>query len=134
MSDARDKEYKGPLSQDVVFEQVGESPNFSRTSSSQVEYLEVVASGEVLGFLWASDEADAAGFAIRKAAGGVANNAAVAWNKELTKARANGLSPVRALQRLAEGAGLGTFGTVSSGSRATAETSAALKAHAAEMA
>jgi hypothetical protein len=81
--------------------QRGPEPSFYvRDTDGPVSYAPAVAGdGTVLGYLWAAEGDDAAGFVERAAAGTVnASNAASAWHQRLRRAYDRGLPALRALR------------------------------------
>lgn len=125
--------YRGPLSEDVALERSGDAPTFETSSHKPVHYVTIVDDEQVLGFLWFVDSPPAASFAVRKAAGGLANNAGVAWRKELLMLGNAGMTPSQAVAALSSGPGLGMYGRVRSAPPAVASGSAELKQMAASI-
>ncbi|HEY0640176.1 MAG TPA: hypothetical protein VGD67_21310 [Pseudonocardiaceae bacterium] len=70
------------------------------TADGPVQYVLVAGDEGVLGYLWASDDADAAGFEARRSAGDEAFNAAMAWLQRLREHKAVGLPPSQAIAQL----------------------------------
>lgn len=118
--------YRGPLSEDVALERAGDAPTFETSSRAPVHYVTIGDDEQVLGFLWFVDSPPAASFAVRKAVGGLANNAGVAWRKELLKLGDAGMMPSQAVAALSSGPGLGMYGR-GSAPPAVASGSAELK-------
>lgn len=90
----------GPLSEDVHGNLVGDSLYYSDQTEKPVAYLRVIRDQTVLGYLWASDEDQAAGYIPRSSAGDDALNTGVAWSQRLREAKARGLTPAQALAEL----------------------------------
>ncbi|WP_329566915.1 hypothetical protein [Kitasatospora sp. NBC_01266] len=84
------------------------------------------ADGVVLGYLWAAEHDDAAGFLPREEAGDFADNAWVSWIGELRERKQRDLTPVQALAELSDGVGHANYGWVVAGSEATAPSLDAL--------
>ncbi|MER5641494.1 hypothetical protein ABT095_31695 [Kitasatospora sp. NPDC002227] len=117
------------LSEDMELSVAPGGPvRYARTTDKAVEYV-AVANEEsgVLGYLWACDADDAAGWQDRPAAGRDASNAGGFWIPKLREFKARGVSPSQMLAELAQGAGGGRIGQVVPGSRALASGLAALK-------
>ncbi len=73
-------------------------PQFSAETQGQVDYMEVTADGKLVGFVWAADSDDAAGFEPYTPAGDLACEIAEHWLLRLSKAKARGLSPSQAMR------------------------------------
>lgn len=81
---------------------VGSAPaNYASRTDRPVRYLAVGTGEEILGYLWAADGEEAAGFVRRPAAGGDGANEAVAWTKELRAAKARDVPAGRLLEEFA---------------------------------
>ncbi|MFB4301416.1 hypothetical protein [Actinomadura sp. NTSP31] len=112
---------------------VGSAPaNYPSRTDRPVGYLAVGAGDTVLGYLWAADGEDAAGFVRRPAAGDDGANEAVAWTKELRAAKARDVPAARLLDEFAAADlpvadGAWHPGKVIPGSRAEAPSLTALK-------
>lgn len=70
---------------------------YPRTTSSPIRYVPILMGDEVIGYLWAAVTDDAAHYVAREGAGDAGRNGAVAWIQRLRWAKANDLTPVRAL-------------------------------------
>ncbi|MFC9327604.1 hypothetical protein [Kitasatospora sp. NPDC057015] len=132
MSDEqRSREYgwaSDRLNEDVQFKVAdGGPPEYARTTSRAVEYVAVANGEKLLGYLWACDADDAAGWQVRPAGGDEAYNAGVLWTLRLREAKARGLTPSQALAELADHDGGADADRVVPGSRALAGSRAALK-------
>ncbi|MCZ7417101.1 MULTISPECIES: hypothetical protein [unclassified Streptomyces] len=108
------------ITEDLRPDPVGGSEDYGYVAEGPVSYVAIGSEDGVLGYLWASDAEDAAGFEPRGEAGDVAFNAAVAWAQALRERRAKGLSPSRALGELVEEAGDDAIGRAVPGTRAEA--------------
>ncbi|GAA3969156.1 hypothetical protein GCM10023085_59350 [Actinomadura viridis] len=89
----------GRLTEDIAFRQVGPAPDgYAARTGGPVRYLAVGdAAGTVLGYLWAAEGEEAAGFVPREAAGADALNESVAWTLELRDAKSRGVPAARLL-------------------------------------
>lgn len=87
------------LNEDLLFNVApGGPPRYSHLSNKPVQYLTVTDShGQVIGYVWANDEDDAAGWEVRKAGGDEAFNKGARWARKLHDAKARGLAPTAAL-------------------------------------
>ncbi|MFC5661421.1 hypothetical protein ACFP3U_00335 [Kitasatospora misakiensis] len=105
--------------------------DYAYRTDKSVEHVTVAndASG-VLGYLWASDEDDAAGWVERPAVLADASNSGGYWLRKLREAKALGLPPSQALAKLAESRPGGRIGGIVPGSRSRADSVAALEAEA----
>ncbi|WP_406013177.1 hypothetical protein OG520_12115 [Streptomyces sp. NBC_00984] len=90
------------LNEDLLFNEApGGPPRYSRLSHKPVQYLTVAGKdGEVIGYVWANDEDDAAGWLVRKAGGDEAFNKGARWARKLHDAKARGLAPTSALAEM----------------------------------
>jgi hypothetical protein len=76
-----------------------EQPGFKFLTDSAVRYVPVMLGGQVLGYLWAAVDDDAADFMPRSQVGAPANLAMRPWIERLDQAKQEGLSPMEALRR-----------------------------------
>ncbi|MFE7618009.1 DUF6508 domain-containing protein [Streptomyces sp. NPDC057496] len=105
-----------------------DTPRYRGTTDKPVRYLTVVdAEGVAMGYPWANDEDDAAGWCLRPAGDAAGVGDGVVWARRLEEAKARGLAPTAALAGSAGGAGPGAVGRVVPGSLATAPSLDALK-------
>ncbi|MFC8239219.1 hypothetical protein [Streptomyces sp. NPDC057284] len=90
------------LNEDLLFNAApGGPPRYSRLSNRPVQYLTVVdRHGQVIGYAWANDEDDAAGWVIRKAGGHEVFNEGSVWAIKLHDAKARGIVPTAALTEM----------------------------------
>ena len=102
--------------------------DYARATDGPVQYVAVATGDVLLGYLWASEQEDAAGFVPRAAAGDDGLNASVAWTLELRARKERDLPPVQALAELADGVGHANYGWAVAGSAEVAADLAALKA------
>lgn len=101
-----DQPARGYMTEDLQPRHVDGPQRYASTTDGPVDFVHVAnADGVVLGYLWISDGADAAGFAVRESAGNDAFNAGVYWFDQLRKAKGGGLSPSDALAWLRRSAG-----------------------------
>ncbi|MGW2180070.1 DUF6508 domain-containing protein [Streptomyces sp. NPDC001732] len=104
------------------------APRYRSTTDRPVHHLTVAdARGEAMGYLWANDEDDAAGWCLRPAGDAASVGEGVGWSRKLDEARARGLVPTAALAELAGGSAPGPVGRIVPGSLATASSLEALK-------
>ncbi|MFF9571915.1 DUF6508 domain-containing protein [Streptomyces sp. NPDC014685] len=104
------------------------APRYRGTTDKPVRHLTVAdARGVAMGYLWANDEDDAAGWCLRPAGDSAGFEDGLTWSGKLNEAKARGLAPTAALAEPAGGAGPGTVGRVVPGSLATAPSLEALK-------
>lgn len=116
---------------DVMFRQVAPGPpRYATTTDKPVRYFEVAdkESGVVLGYVWASDEDDAAAWEARKAAGPRALMESSIWFHRLESAKGRGISPSQALQELLTEYADGKFGRARPDSLREAPNAAVVKA------
>jgi hypothetical protein len=106
---------------------VGGPEDYAYNTEGPVRYLAVASDSGTLGYLWASDEDNAAGFEPRPGAGGDAFNAAVSWRGKLREAKNRGRTPTQALVDLAADPGTATMGRAVPGSEAEASSLRALR-------
>lgn len=110
----------------LQFKVVGGPEDYGDTAESTVRYVVVANRSGVLGYLWAADEEDSAGYEPRPAGGGDAFNAGSPWIMKLREAKARSLKPSQALAELSELPGDEQMGRVVPGSEAEAPSLAAL--------
>ncbi|WP_244176907.1 hypothetical protein [Streptomyces albus] len=75
-------------------------PGYRRTADGEVQYVPVHGEHGVLGYLWASDAANAASFEPRDAADEEGRQAGLMWLDRLNSAYERGLAPSQALAEL----------------------------------
>ncbi|MEU0837698.1 hypothetical protein [Streptomyces sp. NPDC005969] len=90
------------MNEDLLFNVApGGPPRYSRQSDKPVQYLTVAdRQGQVIGYAWANDEDDAAGWVVRKAGGDEAFNEGSVWAIKLHDAKARGIAPTAALAEM----------------------------------
>ncbi|MGW1093931.1 hypothetical protein ACWD4L_49310 [Streptomyces sp. NPDC002596] len=93
------------MNEDLLFNVApGGPPRYSHLSNKPVRYLTVADShGQVIGYVWANDEDDAAGWEVREAGGDEAFNKGARWARKLHDAKAQGLAPTAALVEMIQG-------------------------------
>ncbi|MFH8379389.1 hypothetical protein ACH4E7_00355 [Kitasatospora sp. NPDC018058] len=98
-----------------------------------VEYVAIASeSVGILGYVWACDADDAAGWEARLSLGPIAMNGGAYWFARLRETKARGLLPSQALDVLSADTEGGWSGRVVPGSRATATSVEALREKARE--
>ncbi|MFJ7944435.1 hypothetical protein ACIQ6K_12425 [Streptomyces sp. NPDC096354] len=90
------------MNEDLLFNAApGGPPRYSHLSHKPVQYLAVAdRHGQVIGYAWANDADDAAGWVIRKAGGDKAFNEGSVWAIKLHDAKARGIAPSVALAEM----------------------------------
>ncbi|MDF6043975.1 hypothetical protein LRD69_17925 [Streptomyces sp. JH14] len=90
------------LNEDLLFNAApGGPPRYSHVSNKPVQHLTVAdRDGQVIGYTWANDEDDAAGWVVRKAGGDEAFNKGAKWARKLHDAKARGIAPSAALAEM----------------------------------
>ncbi|MEU3291417.1 hypothetical protein ABZ722_03535 [Streptomyces longwoodensis] len=98
---SRERNVQPRLTEPLQFEEVAGPARYSRTTDKPVQYVTVAnGQGTVLGYVWANDEDDAAGWKVRKAGGDEAFNRGALYVSRLRDAKARGISPSAALAEL----------------------------------
>ncbi|MFF4738726.1 hypothetical protein ACFY2W_23010 [Streptomyces sp. NPDC001262] len=119
--------------EDLVFERSSGPARYASKTDKPVRYFAVANdSGAVLGYVWANDEDDAAGWVTRPAGGDEAYNGGYMWLMKLRDAKARGIAPTRALAELLQGSEDIVTTHVVPGSEAEAPSQAVLKQLAAQ--
>ncbi|MFF7581310.1 hypothetical protein ACFZBE_41435 [Streptomyces sp. NPDC008061] len=90
------------LNEDLLFNAApGGPPRYSHLSQKPVHHLTVTdRDGAVIGYVWANDEDDAAGWVVRRAGGDEAFNKGARWARRLHDAKARGIVPTAALAEM----------------------------------
>jgi hypothetical protein len=105
-----------------------DAPRYRSTTEGPVHHLTVVdLEGEVMGYAWANDEDNAAGWLLRPAGDRAGVEAGLAWAARFKAAKARGLVPTAALAESADGPVPGAVGRILPGSSATAPSLDALR-------
>jgi hypothetical protein len=99
---SRQRQPNPRLNEDLAFNAAPEGPpRYSPTTDKPVRYLTIAdRAGEVIGYAWANDEDDAAGWEVRKAGGDEAFNKGARWARRLHDAKARGVPPLSALAEM----------------------------------
>ncbi|WP_257004179.1 hypothetical protein [Streptomyces sp. SA15] len=115
---------------DVHFNLVSGPPRYRNYTDKPVGYFTVVdkQDGAVLGYVWASDEGDAAAWEARQAGGPRAANEGGFWIRRLRDAKQRGLLPSQALAELYGNPETAGKGLPLPGSLADAPNAAAVEA------
>ncbi len=83
------------------FEEIARVPHYARSTDKPVRFVTVAnPRGTVLGYVWANDEDDAAGWKVRRVGGDEAFNRGALYVSRLRDAKARGLSPTAALAEI----------------------------------
>jgi hypothetical protein len=90
------------FAEDVHFDLVAGPPRYRDRTDKPVRYVTVAdKEGDmVLGYVWANDEDDAAGWKVRRARGDEAFNRGALYVSKLRDAKGRGLSPTAALAEI----------------------------------
>ncbi|MEU3512396.1 hypothetical protein ABZ733_31855 [Streptomyces longwoodensis] len=98
---SRERNVQPRLTEPLQFEEVAGPPRYARTTDKPVQYVTVAnGQGTVLGYVWANDEDDAAGWTVRKSGGDEAFNRGALYVSRLRDAKARGITPTAALAEL----------------------------------
>jgi hypothetical protein len=118
----------GYRDEDLEFKPVPGGPaRYGSAARGPVRYVVVANQDGVIGYLWASDPDDAAGYEYLRSAGDIAANAGVPWYQRLRAAKARGLRPSQALAEFAAEPGNPVTGRVVPGSEGMAPDLGTLK-------
>ncbi|MGL4745265.1 MAG: hypothetical protein ACRCYX_02600 [Dermatophilaceae bacterium] len=101
--------------------------DYAYLTSQPVDYVAVGDDNGILGYLWAADADDAAGYQARQARGDLAHNAGIPWAAQLRESKAQGLTPSHALAQLGIHPAPPDAGAVVPGSDGRAHSLAALR-------
>ncbi|MEU7098357.1 hypothetical protein AB0A66_08430 [Streptomyces longwoodensis] len=120
------------LAADMPFTEVDAPPAYCRQTGGPVAYLAVAdAAGTVIGYVWANDGDDAAGWVVPPGLPPRAVNAGASWLRALRSGKARELAPTALLAELARGANDSKLSHVVPGSLTEAPSLAALQERAA---
>jgi hypothetical protein len=99
---SREQQPNPRLNEDLLFKAApGGPPRYSNLSHKPVQYLTVAdRHGQVIGYAWANDEDDSAGWLVRKAGGHEAFNEGSVWAIKLHDAKARSIAPTAALAEM----------------------------------
>lgn len=116
----------GYMTEDLEMAKVAGPPKYTSRTDKAVEHIALAdKQGSIIGYIYANDEDDAAGWQGRPAAGFAAQNLAAPWLMKLRDAKKRGLKPTAALDELMRSSDANT--QVVADSRQTAPSLAALK-------
>ncbi|MFH8656696.1 hypothetical protein [Streptomyces afghaniensis] len=114
--------------EDLQFKQVAGPETYSVTTEGPVVYLSVAdRTGTVIGYVWANDGDDAAGWVVPPGLSANAVNAGGRWVRALRAGKARQLAPTALLAELARGTNDGRQSHAVPGSLSEAPTLADLK-------
>ncbi|HEX7900830.1 MAG TPA: hypothetical protein VF950_23940 [Planctomycetota bacterium] len=117
----------GPFSEDLELRVVSGPPKYTSRTDKPVEHITLAdARDVVIGYIYANDDDDAAGWVARAEADSEAWNLAARWARMLMDAKRRGLKPSGALDEMIR-AGSDARSHVVPGSRRTAAGLAALR-------
>lgn len=104
-----------------------DAPRYRGETDKPVHHLTVAnARGEAMGYLWANDEDDAAGWCLRPAGDRAGFGEGLEWSTKLNEAKARGLSSTAALAELVRGSDPRCVSHIVPGSLTAAPSLAAL--------
>jgi len=106
---------------DMEFKPVSGPASYGNKADGPVQYVLVANGDGVLGYLWFSDQADAAGWIARRSAGDIAVNAGGFWIVGLRPSKAEGLPPSQAVARMSTEDGGPVAGRIVHGSEGTVQ-------------
>ena len=93
--------FGGPMTEDLQMREVSGPAKYKSHTDKSVEYIAIAnEQGVVLGYIYANDEDDAAGWVPRPEAGPDAHAGAHPWIMKLLDAKKRGLKPSAALDEL----------------------------------
>ncbi|WP_133911615.1 hypothetical protein [Streptomyces sp. NBC_00582] len=93
------------FAEDLPFTEVDPPPTYSRQTDGPVAHLSVAdGTGAVIGYVWANDADDAAGWVVPPGLPPRAVNAGASWLRALRSGKSRGLAPTALLAELAQGA------------------------------
>ncbi|MER7405599.1 hypothetical protein ABT373_24710 [Streptomyces sp. NPDC000070] len=114
--------------ENLQFKQVAGPATYSNTTDGPVVYLSVAdRTGSVIGYVWANDQDDAAGWVVPPGLSANAVNAGGRWVRALRAGKARQLAPTALLAELARGMNDGRQSHAVPGSLSEAPTLAVLK-------
>ncbi|MFD9863354.1 hypothetical protein [Streptomyces alboflavus] len=99
-----------------------EAPQFATETDLPVSFVEIAMNGETVGYLWAADGDNAAGYEPYTPAGDVSVEAGVHWLEWLSDVKASGAAPSHALRLPAPEGGESTSGMIVPGSQGVADS------------
>ncbi|MEU0837699.1 hypothetical protein [Streptomyces sp. NPDC005969] len=114
--------------EDMQFKRIAGPPRYNRVAQGPVQYVRVAAdSGVLIGYVWANDEDEAAGWVTPPGLSAAEINAGAAWLRKLRDAKSRGLAPTALLAELVRDTGDIKGSRVVPGSLTEAPTLDALK-------
>ncbi|MET7857697.1 hypothetical protein ABZS81_10775 [Streptomyces sp. NPDC005318] len=85
----------------MQFKHIAGPPRYNRVAQGPVQYVRVAAdNGVVIGYVWANDEGEAAGWVTPPGLGAAEINAGAAWLRKLRGAKAREIAPTALLAEL----------------------------------
>jgi hypothetical protein len=87
-------------------------PRYRSSTGAPVKYRPITRGRELLGYLWASESDDAAGYVKRASSGTDGLRAGALWRARLAEAKREGLTPTQALRRWLGAPGYLEFGEI----------------------
>ncbi|MGW1737114.1 hypothetical protein [Streptomyces sp. NPDC001937] len=112
----------------LQFKHIAGPPRYNRVARGPVQYVRVASNtGVVIGYVWANDEDDAAGWVTPPGLGAAEINAGAAWLRKLRDAKAREIAPTALLAELIRDTSDIGSSHVVAGSQAETPTLAALK-------
>ncbi|GGT08765.1 hypothetical protein [Streptomyces chromofuscus] len=116
------------FAEDLQMKQVAGPATYSRETDGPVAYLSVAdRTGTVIGYVWANDKDDAAGWVVPAGLSADAVNAGGRWLRALRGGKAREIAPTTLLAELARGANDTDLSHAVPGSLTEAPTLASLK-------
>ncbi|MFD9356201.1 hypothetical protein [Streptomyces sp. NPDC060031] len=87
--------------EDLQLRETASPPRYAKATDRPVQYVAAAdRQGNVIGYVWANDEDDAAGWKVRPAGGDAAFNLGVMWVSRLHEAKLRGIAPTAALAEM----------------------------------
>lgn len=98
---SRERHVSPRTTEPLRFNEVASAPHYARSTDKPVQFVTVAnPQGTVLGYVWANDEDDAAGWKVRRAGGDEAFNRGALYVSKLRDAKTRGLRPTAALAEI----------------------------------
>lgn len=103
---SREQRINPRFAEDLPFNEVSGPPRYNRSTSGPVQYVSIAnASGVAIGYIWANDKDEAAGWLTPPGLRPDDINAGAPWLRKLRDAKARDLAPTALLAELLQGAG-----------------------------
>ncbi|MGI5140023.1 MULTISPECIES: hypothetical protein [unclassified Streptomyces] len=103
---SREQRINPRFAEDLPFNEVSGPPRYNRATDGPVQYVSIAnAAGSVIGYVWANDADEAAGWLTPPGLRPADLNAGAPWLWKLRDAKARDLAPTALLAELMEGAG-----------------------------